>query len=287
MSASSLALYPDKSPAWPGCPTPRIGRAWVGEDGELLPIPCGRNSCLYCRPRNVQITAAMVGLAASRSPHPPTYAVLSTTRDEVDQATLRNGWKDVARRVRREVCPRVDYAWFREWTTGRHDLRGVRRTHYHSIWTRLNGAQAAAVADVSREVWARLAGAWSKQAHGYERIWDAGGLARYVAGLAGHHLKTGQAPPTGWKGRRYGTSRGFYAGDARELRAEAEAVVRDERIAYHLRQELLGAAPDELPRAILDEQLTARLSEARARPKLRVVAVREDFWERARERGRI
>jgi hypothetical protein len=228
----------------------------------------------------------MVGLAADRAAHPPTYAILSTTRNEVDQPTLRNGWKDVARRVRREVCPDVQYAWFREWTTGRHDAQGVRRTHYHSIWTHLDGEQAAAVVEISREVWTRLTNAWSEQAHGYERIWDAGGLARYVAGLAGHHLKTGQAPPAGWRGRRYGTSRRFYGTDARELRAEAEALVRDQRIAYHLARELTGARPDALPVAISDESLTARMDEARARPKLRVVAVREDFWERAREIGR-
>jgi hypothetical protein len=228
----------------------------------------------------------MVGLAAARAKHPPTYAILSTTRDEVDQATLRNGWKDVARRVRREVCPDVDYAWFREWTTGRHDRQGVRRTHYHSIWTRLDSVQAVAVVEVSREVWARLAGASSKQAHGYEQIWDAGGLARYVARLAGHHLKTGQSPPAGWRGRRFGTSRGFYGGDARELRAEAEAVVRDQRIAYHLARELVGARRDALPAAISDELLTAQLEQARRRPKLCVVAVRPDFWERMRESGR-
>jgi hypothetical protein len=228
----------------------------------------------------------MVGLAAGRAVHPPTYAILSTTRDEVDQPTLRNGWKDVARRVRREVCAGVDYAWFREWTTGRHDAQGVRRTHYHSIWTRLDDDQAAEVVEISREVWARLTSAWSRQAHGYARIWDAGGLARYVAGLAGHHLKTGQAPPVGWRGRRFGTSRRFYATDARELRTEAEALVRDQRVAYHLARELTGASPDALPAAISDELLTARLEEARARPKLRVVAIRDDFWERARESGR-
>src|SRR5947209_7097292 len=104
MSArTSLALYRDKSPTWPGCPTPRVGRAYrLAETGEVVPIPCERNTCPYCRPRQVQITAAMMGLNAARSPHPPTYAVLSTTRDWVDEPTLRNGWKDVARRVRRE-----------------------------------------------------------------------------------------------------------------------------------------------------------------------------------------
>ena len=161
--------------------------------------------------------------------------------------------------MRREVHPRAGYAWFREWTTGKSD--GVRRTHYHSTWTRIETDEAgAAVAAISNEVWARLAGAWSEKAHGFKRIYDAGGLARYVAGLAGHHLKTGQAPPPGWSGRRVGTSRGFYGGDARELRTEAETLVRDERLSHRLLVELFDGAPDSLPLEIVDEVLnrTAR-----------------------------
>jgi hypothetical protein len=252
--------------------------------GEVLPIACGRNTWPYCRPRNVQITAAMMGLSAARSPQPPTYAVLSTTRDWTDEKTLRNGWKDMARRVRREVRRGAGYAWFREWTTGRSD--GVRRTHYHSTWTHLDGDdEGAAVAEISNQVWKRLAGAWSEKAHGYKRIYDAGGLARYVAGLAGHHLKTGQALPPGWSGRRVGTSRGFYAGEPRELRAEAEALVRDERLAHRLLVELLNAAPDTLPAEIVDELLTAQLEHARAQPRPRVITVSDDFWERQREQA--
>lgn len=221
----------------------------------------------------MQITAAMMGLNASRSDAPPTTAVLSTTREWVDDATLREGWAQFARRVRREVHPDTRYAWFREWTTGKRD--GIRRTHYHSIWSHLDERQGHAVASISHEVWGRIAGAYSEHAHGAQRVWDAGGLARYVAGLAGHHLKAGQAPPPGWSGRRFGTSRGFYATDPSELRKEATAAVRDARLVAHLERVMAddGITPADLPDEIWDELLTDRLEAARARPPVRIVRI--------------
>lgn len=286
---TSLALYRDKSPSLESgvrreCPTPREDRAYVLATGEVAPIPCGRNTCPYCRGRNVQVTAAMVGLNATLRDKPPSHAVLSTTRDWVDEATLRNGWRDMARRVRREVCPNAAYWWAREWTTGARD--GVRRTHYHSTWTLDGDDQAEAVAAISNEVWKRLAGAWSERAHGWKRVWDAGGLARYIAGLTGHHLKSGQAPPPGWAGRRVGSSRGYYAIDARELRQRAVEAVRDERLRFHLERAMADeeGLPDGLPEHIWDELLTARLEEARQRPKPRVVRIRPGHWLERGER---
>jgi hypothetical protein len=218
----------------------------------------------------------MMGLNAARSDEPPTVAALSTTREWVDDATLREGWRQVARRVRKEIDPDTKYAWFREWTTGRAD--GIRRTHYHSIWNRLDLDQGQGVASISRDVWGRIAGAYSEKAHGAKEVWNAGGLARYVAGLAGHHLKSGQAPPPGWTGRRFGTSRGFYVGDPAELRKEATAAVRDERLAHALTLAIIDGNPDGLPETILDDMLTDRLEEARSRPKPRVVRVDVGCW---------
>jgi hypothetical protein len=218
----------------------------------------------------------MMGLNAARVAEPPTIAALSTTREWVDDATLREGWAQMARRVRREVDPLTKYAWFREWTTGKSD--GIRRTHYHSIWNRLDVEQGQAVASISRDVWGRIAGAYSEKAHGAKEVWNAGGLARYVAGLAGHHLKSGQAPPPGWTGRRFGTSRGFYAGDPKELRKEAAAAVRDERLAHALLCSILDGAPDFLPEDIVDEALTELLEEARSRPPARIVRIKPGTW---------
>ena len=256
-----------------GCPTPRLDRAFVVESGELVPIPCRRNSCPYCRRRNVQVTAAKMGINQTLRERPVTHAVLSTTRDWVDESRLREGWRQMARRVRREVNGGAGYAWFREWTTGERAADGFRRTHYHSTWVLDDDDQAQAVAEISNDVWGRIANATSDRAHGWKRVWDAGGLARYIAGLVGHHLKQGQAPPAGWTGRRFGTSRGFYAIDSRELDKRAIAAVRDERLVHHLERELVdsGNVPDGLPIEIFDELLTARFDEAKLRPQPRIV----------------
>jgi hypothetical protein len=250
----------------------------VLDTGEVVPIPCARNSCPYCRRRNVQVTAAKMGLNQTLTDRPVTHAVLSTTRDWVPQATLAAGWKEMGRLVRRDVCPTARYAWFREWTTGDHS-DGVRRTHYHSTWALDSDDQAGDVAAMSNRVWATRAGAWSGKAHGWKAVYDAGGLTRYIAGLVGHHLKSNQAPPAGWSGRRFGTSRGFYAIASDELDRQAKALVRDDRLRHHLEQTMGDAlnVPDGLPEQIWDELLTARLEEAKDRPPPRIVRL-DSAW---------
>ena len=215
---------------------------------------------------------------------PVTHAVLTTTRDWVDESRLREGWAQFARRVRRDVDGEARYAWFREWTTGERARDGLRRTHYHSIWTLDDDDEAQRVAEISNDVWGRITAATSERAHGWQRVYDAGGLARYIAGLVGHHLKAGQQPNAEWRGRRFGTSRGFYAIDVDELDRQARDVVRDERLVHMLERRLVDELdpPEGLPEWIVDEHLTPRLEAAlevaRSRPKPRVVKLPRD-WE--------
>jgi hypothetical protein len=283
-----LVLNRDKSPRAGACPAPRLDRAAEiidFETGEvtLKPVGCGRNGCLVCRRRNVQQTAAKMGIAQSLSDRPVTHAVLSTTRDWVETDTLREGWRQMSRGARRHIlgeAPR--YSWFREWSVKPIAGTELRRTHYHSTWALENDDQAQAMVELSIDVWGRLAGAYSEHAHGAQRIWDAGGLTRYLAGLVGHHLKEGQAPPPGWTGRRFGTSLGFYPIDSLELDRQAKAVVSDDRMLWHLEQAMArdDAIPDRLPVEIWDELLTALLEEARSRPPVRVVRVDPSTWAR-------
>lgn len=247
------------------------------DSGEVIPIPCGRNSCPHCRRRNVQVTAALMGLNQTRTERPVTHAVLSTTRDWAGEDVLRAGWKEMARLVRRDVCGDARYAWFREWTEGKND--GVRRTHFHSTWALDDDDQAQAVAEISRQVWRSRTGAHSEKAHGWQRVYDAGGLARYVAGLVGHHLKESQAPPPGWSGRRYGVSRGFYSGERDQLLREAQAAVRDDRLVHHLTMAAFDAAGvSELPAEIVDDYVTGLLDQLRDRPPPRIRRIRPGFW---------
>lgn len=273
-----LALKQNKSPRADGCPDPRPRWAGIdGETGEVIPLPCSRNTCPHCRRRNVQTTAAKMGLNQTLTDRPITHAVLSTTRTWVDTPTLREGWRQMSRNVARETGDVSRYAWFREWTEGRND--GIRRTHYHSTWALDNDEQAQAVAEISNHVWGKLAGAYSEKAHGWKPVYDAGGLTRYVAGLIGHHLKANQAPPPGWSGRRFGTSRGFYAIDSRELDKRAKALVRDARLRYHLEQVTAQDVPDGFPAEILDELVTDKLERFKDRPPMRIVSVRHGFWD--------
>lgn len=247
----------------------------------MYPLPCGRNSCPHCRRRNVQVTAAKMGINQTLTDRPVTHAVLSTTRDWVPDDRMREGWRQFRRAVKRWVDVDPRYAWFREWTTGegaRSD--GIRRTHFHSTWALEHDDQAQAVAEISNDVWGRITGATSEKAHGWKPVYDAGGLTRYIAGLVGHHLKSGQAPPPGWAGRRYGASVGFYAIDSRELDRQARAAVRDERLVHHLEHAMAtdDAIPDGLPESIWDELLTRRLEKARARPLPRIVRVAPGTW---------
>jgi hypothetical protein len=105
------------------------------------------------------VRAAMLGADALTSP--PRLAITTTTRDWwIDDATLREGTRQFARAIRREVAPRFEYAWLRKWTTG-HGLRsdGKRRTHKHWLAKNVAPSHARAIRHVAEDVWGRLAGA--------------------------------------------------------------------------------------------------------------------------------
>jgi hypothetical protein len=221
----------------------------------------------------------MLGLnEAADASRPIRIALLTTTRDWLDDATLREGTAQFVRKVRREITGDFQYAWMREWTTGRaRRSGGVRRTHKHWLPKGVSEDDADALLGVAADVWGRIAGA---ERHFVKRVWDAGGLARYMAGLVGHHLKETQAPPAGWRGRRVGTSRAYYIKPAAELRARAEELTRDRALVHRLEAELTDELPDGITEDVFDDVLTLRFEQAKAQPPPRVVAVPRDYWER-------
>lgn len=285
----ALVLLEDKSGklASKRCPTPVVGRAFLLASGEPIPIPCGRNSCGVCRRRNVKVTAHMFALSASADPTPPTHALTTTTQRWLTSGELRETTHQFAARVRREVAPTFQYAWVREWSTGRAATSGgVRRTHYHWL---LKGLDADAIARTTRlasEVWKRRSGAWRVQT---KPLWDVGGFGRYMAGLVRHHLKEEQRPPEGWRGRRTGTSQRFYSLPAAELRARAVALTRDDSLIGRLERsvcdEVLGDCTV-LDDAIYDEYVLPLLRDeydrALRQPAPVVVRVSAQFWDSER-----
>lgn len=227
------------------------------------------------------VTASMLALDALDAP--PSLVVMTSTRDWVDDATLREATRQFARAVRRDVTPTFDYCWLREWTSGHgRNSGGIRRTHKHWLVKRAGEEHADGIRQVAIDVYGRITGATH---HHVQRVWDAGGIGRYVAGLVGHHLKLGQAPPPGWQGRRHGTSRGYYASPASDLREQANHAVRDSRLRHRLERELADDTASwgddfAIPADLWDDVLTRRLEEARARPKPPVVSVPFDYWLR-------
>jgi hypothetical protein len=244
--------------------------------GEIVPIPCKRNSCPFCSRRNASINAAMLGLdAAERC---PTIAATTTTRDAVTAAELRQGFAYMTKLIRGRHAD-AEYAALIEWTTGRAAKSGgIRRPHFHSLWKGVPADDVTAVRAIAKRVWTNVAGAKS---HVVEEIRTPAGAVMYVGR---HHLKESQAPPPGFVGlRRIRTSRGYYARPARELRAEAELQVRAGKLRLLLTDatmrelgELLEAGNLEAAQALyerLEEALDERVQAALTGPKPRVVRI--------------
>jgi len=184
----------------------------------------------------------MLGLDALASDSPPQLVLFTSTRRWLPDWELRETTAQFVRRVRRSVAPGFQYAWCREWTTGRAARSGgARRTHYHWSLKGVEREHQAALSRAASEVWGRRSGGYIC---GVQPCWDAAGIGRYMASLVGHHLKAAQAPPPGWEGRRVGTSKGYYALPARELRARAETLVREDALLWRLERvvsdEVLG-----------------------------------------------
>lgn len=250
------------------------------QTGEIMrvPLPCGRNSCAWCRRRNAYVTAMMFGIDAAAG-NPPVLALTTTTERHSEDWELRETTAQFVRKLRERVAPEVHYAWEREWTTGLRARDGRRRTHYHWLLKNVPRDAGPAIVRTAQDVYRRRAGAWR---HDVRPVWDAAGFGRYIAGLVGHHLKEAQRPPDGWKGRRVGTSRGYYSIPAAELRRCAEVAVAEERLIRGLESRLATELPGDgqIPGDVWEELLEHEYVRAIGTAPPRVVPVAHDYWER-------
>lgn len=205
--------------------------------------------------------ALVVRLDALDGERYPTWGLTTTTaRPGFSQAELRQCEKTLFRYLRRDYGRDVQYLGFVEFTTGRATSSGgVRRPHVHHLVKGLGRPDAQRQAELEgyvSSVWLRLTrDAWRVECRPLRTPMGA------VAYLALHHHKREQQPPAGWSGKRFRPSRGYFNRPVGELRAEARALLRDERIESALMDAF--DLPDVIDSGTLDDLIFDNIAWAR------------------------
>ncbi|HEY8705186.1 MAG TPA: hypothetical protein VIL98_10555 [Gaiellaceae bacterium] len=165
----------------------------------------------------------------------PTWSLTTTTakpwtlvRHVEVMADLNTAEKMLWKWMRRDLGLPVEYLGFVEFTTGESARDGLRRPHKHHLVKGLgrpsDGRLVALESQVSEKWKLYTRGAWRVECRPLRTPMGA------VAYLALHHNKLEQNPPEGWKGKRFSPSRGYFERPIAELRAEARALMADERV---------------------------------------------------------
>jgi len=156
----------------------------------------------------------------------------------------------------RSEVGQVEYLGLIEWTTGNGaQSGGHRRMHQHTLVKGLpDDADLDALWRAGKRRWERLTGAWRVE---LRELRSAGGATAYIVG---HHHKGEQAPPRGWKGRRFRASKGYFAPrTSPQLREEVKARMRSVAARRAVEAALDNVCPDGA--AGLDEGEWERLIE--------------------------
>jgi hypothetical protein len=195
----------------------------VSSDGQVRRGRCRAvNLCTYCAKLAAIENAEMLALDALENGAPEVWACL-TTRSAVSDPAAFYGARRKVRKALRRRWPDCQDSTLVEFTTGYGPRSGGdRRPHWNAL---LKGVPITAV-DEAREVLARV---WCGQVDAEPsrqhvgEISDAGGLMRY---LALHFQKESQAPPKGWRGHRFVSSRGYFPEGAAAAREKAKRSLR-------------------------------------------------------------
>lgn len=198
----------------------------MSSDGELVRGRCrATNQCDYCARLAAVENAELLALDALAGSAPEVWAVLTTRSAEPEPRAFYRSREKVMVALRRR-WPAAEYAALVEFTTGYGPrARGARRPHWNLL---LKGVPVDQVDDaraVVTRIWCARedAEAWAQHV---APIGEAGGLMRYIAL---HFQKQSQAPPPGWRGHRFLSSRGYLAGSTVEAREEARRSLRFKR----------------------------------------------------------
>jgi hypothetical protein len=241
----------------------------LSSEGEYVRGRCGStNQCAYCAKLGAVENTEMLALDALEYGAPETLIVLTTATTIADPAHYYEALWAVARAVRRR-WPGFEYSMLLEFTTGYGERSGgERRPHFNLVvkgvqWRavynpprcckragceadtpcglcrkRLAGdlGKRETLRDVVRRVWCGREELRATPGNQYVRdIRDAGGLFPY---LALHFQKESQAPPEGWRGHRFRSSRGYFgAGSAKAAREQARESLRGKRAIHRLQRD--------------------------------------------------
>lgn len=183
------------------------------------------NLCDYCAKLAAVENAEVLALDAMVNEPPLLWSVLTTRTATIDTSSFKHAREMVRREVKRR-WPAAEMATLIEFTTGLGtNSGGERRPHWNDAIKGVPVDQADHLEDVMATAWCERVDA-GRRGQKVTPITDAGGLMRY---LALHFQKESQQPPTGWRGHRFRTTRGYLSQPMAAAREDARASLRMRR----------------------------------------------------------
>lgn len=194
--------------------------------GLLVPGRCrASNLCDYCAKLAAVETSEVLALDALTNFAPTLWTVLTTRTATFDVSIFKHA-REVAMREVRRRWPLAQCATLVEFTSGYGSHSGgQRRPHWNDAWKGIPSSDADELLAVATTAWRRNVDC-TAEAQSVRVVNDTGGLMRY---LSLHFQKESQQPPTGWRGHRFRTSRGYLAQPMADAREQARASLRLKR----------------------------------------------------------
>jgi hypothetical protein len=149
----------------------------------------------------------MLKLDAVESGHAPGVLVVLTTRTATLEMAEFARAKELWLRALRRRWPDLQSAWCIEFTTGYADRSGgERRPHWNYLLKGVGPGDVPEIRRLVNRIWCAHVDAEPAAQH-VGLLYDAGGLIGYISN---HFQKASQRPPKGFRGHRFGCSRGYF-----------------------------------------------------------------------------
>lgn len=203
---------------------------WLVNDwGEMVRGRCkSPNRCGYCATIASLEISEMLAIDATEGVAPQLWMVLGTRTATIDVVGFYRARELVQRAIRRR-WPEAQFAWIVEWTTGYGSRSGgLRRPHWNCMVKLVPQGCLEELADIARRIWcSHVDGQPARQYVG--EISAVGGLMRY---LALHFQKSSQAPPEGFRGKRFTCTAGYFPSGQADMRSRAQAALLEKRVVH-------------------------------------------------------